>query len=95
MQICISVAEKLDSGSHTSIKKNLRKLISHHYVEQAPVADLPMPKVSIHPNALVKSSGVSAVAKAALIRAQKDQRLDEVVHIIFLAITGICLELPT
>ena len=82
-QLCINVAGKLDAGCknqtpHKSIKRTLCQLISNHYVERAPPADLPMPRVTVHPKALSKRGGMSSSAKAAADQAENVRRLDKV-----------------
>ncbi|KAK9867086.1 hypothetical protein WJX84_012227 [Apatococcus fuscideae] len=80
-QIYRNVAGKLGCAvddSTKATKKLLCQLISSHYVERAPPANLTLPKPAIHPDAMAKGRGISAVAKAQEEQAANLRRLDKV-----------------
>ena len=81
MQICSNVAGKLGlSGDDIfrATKRVLCQLVTSHYVERAPPADLMLPNSAIHPNAIAKGRGMSAAAKAQEDQAANMRKLDKV-----------------
>ena len=80
LQICTNAAGKSDglNSDRKVVKKVLCQLISRHYVERAPPADLPAPTAAVHANATTKRGSMSASAKASADQAENVRRLDQV-----------------